>query len=87
LSTDVLIAAAPKSLAARRDAIPLALLAGRLILFPPQPPLAFPRIAERWFSEPNILYLWPVPRVTALVAFAAWRDIRDRRPRAALRSW
>ena len=35
-------------------------------------PLAFPRIFERWFSVPNILYLWPVPLVTALVAFAAW---------------
>ena len=31
-------------------------------------PLAFERIAERWFSLPNILYLWPVPLVTALVA-------------------
>jgi cytochrome bd ubiquinol oxidase subunit II len=35
-------------------------------------PLAFPRIYERWFSAPNILYLWPVPFVTALVAFACW---------------
>ncbi len=33
----------------------------------------FPRIFERWFSLPNILYLWPVPLVTALVAFMAWR--------------
>jgi cytochrome d ubiquinol oxidase subunit II len=38
-------------------------------------PLAFPRIAERWFSLPNILYLWPVPLVTALVAFTAWRAL------------
>jgi cytochrome d ubiquinol oxidase subunit II len=36
-------------------------------------PIAFPRIAERWFSLPNILFLWPVPAVTALAAFAAWR--------------
>ena len=35
-------------------------------------PLAFPRIYERWFSVPNILYLWPVPLVTALLAFACW---------------
>jgi cytochrome bd ubiquinol oxidase subunit II len=33
----------------------------------------FPRIFERWFSLPNILYLWPVPLVTALTAFMAWR--------------
>jgi cytochrome d ubiquinol oxidase subunit II len=36
-------------------------------------PLAFERIATRWFSTPNIYYLWPVPVITALVAFAAWR--------------
>ncbi|MBI4275834.1 MAG: cytochrome d ubiquinol oxidase subunit II, partial [Rhizobiales bacterium] len=35
-------------------------------------PFAFPRIAERWFSLPNIFYLWPVPLMTALVAWAAW---------------
>jgi cytochrome d ubiquinol oxidase subunit II len=38
-------------------------------------PLAFPRIAERWFSLPNFYYLWPVPLVTALVALIAWRSI------------
>ncbi|MEA2873193.1 MAG: cytochrome bd ubiquinol oxidase subunit, partial [Hyphomicrobiales bacterium] len=36
-------------------------------------PLQFPRIRERWFSLPNILFLWPIPIVTALVAFMAWR--------------
>ena len=36
-------------------------------------PLAQPRIAERWFSLPNFFFLWPVPAVTALVAFALWR--------------
>jgi cytochrome d ubiquinol oxidase subunit II len=35
-------------------------------------PLAFPRIFERWFSLPNILYLWPVPLVTALLALGCW---------------
>jgi cytochrome d ubiquinol oxidase subunit II len=38
-------------------------------------PLAFERIALRWFSLPNILFLWWVPAVTALVAFATWRWI------------
>jgi cytochrome d ubiquinol oxidase subunit II len=38
-------------------------------------PLAHPRIAERWFSLPNILYLWPVPAITALLAFALWRTL------------
>ena len=36
-------------------------------------PLAESRIAARWFSLPNFYFLWPVPVVTALVAFAAWR--------------
>jgi cytochrome bd ubiquinol oxidase subunit II len=42
-------------------------------------PLAEPRIAARWFSLPNFYYLWPVPVVTALVAFAAWYWIGKRR--------
>jgi cytochrome bd ubiquinol oxidase subunit II len=36
-------------------------------------PLAFERIAARWFSTPNIYFLWPVPLVTALVALMIWR--------------
>ena len=36
-------------------------------------PLAFERIATRWFSTPNIYYLWPVPLLTAATAFALWR--------------
>jgi cytochrome d ubiquinol oxidase subunit II len=42
-------------------------------------PLAFERIAERWFSLPNFLFLWWVPAVTSLVAFAAWRWIESGR--------
>jgi cytochrome d ubiquinol oxidase subunit II len=36
-------------------------------------PLAFERIAARWFSAPNIYLLWPVPVMTALTAWLAWR--------------
>jgi cytochrome d ubiquinol oxidase subunit II len=36
-------------------------------------PLAFERIATRWFVTPNIYYLWPVPALTAVTAFALWR--------------
>jgi cytochrome d ubiquinol oxidase subunit II len=36
-------------------------------------PLAFPAIRARWFSLPNILFLWPVPAITALTAYLAWR--------------
>jgi len=38
-------------------------------------PLAFERIATRWFSLPNILFFWWVPAATALVAVAAWRAL------------
>jgi cytochrome d ubiquinol oxidase subunit II len=38
-------------------------------------PLAFDRIAGRWFALPNFYYLWPVPIITMLVAWAAWRGL------------
>jgi cytochrome d ubiquinol oxidase subunit II len=38
-------------------------------------PLSHPAIAQRWFSRPNILFLWPVPLVTAGLAFGIWRAI------------
>jgi len=42
-------------------------------------PLAIERIAARWFSLPNFYFLWPVPVITALVAFFLWRWIEARR--------
>jgi cytochrome d ubiquinol oxidase subunit II len=42
-------------------------------------PLAFDRIAERWFTWPNILYLSPVPLLTAVAAFACWHGLRTGR--------
>ena len=42
-------------------------------------PLAHAEIAARWFSLPNILFLWPVPFVTALVAWMIWRTIPSAR--------
>ena len=41
-------------------------------------PLQIPRIAERWFSLPNFFYLSPVPILTALAAFIAWRSLEKR---------
>jgi cytochrome d ubiquinol oxidase subunit II len=35
-------------------------------------PLQFERIAARWFSIPNIYFLWPVPVLTGLVALSLW---------------
>jgi cytochrome d ubiquinol oxidase subunit II len=42
-------------------------------------PLAEPRIASRWFSLPNFYFLWPVPVITALTAYLAWRWIETGR--------
>jgi cytochrome d ubiquinol oxidase subunit II len=42
-------------------------------------PLMDARIAQRWFALPNFLYLWPVPAVTAAVAFFMWRGINHGR--------
>jgi cytochrome d ubiquinol oxidase subunit II len=42
-------------------------------------PLMVPSIAERWFSVPNIFYLWPVPVVTAFTAYLGWIGLRDGR--------
>ncbi|MBI4724289.1 MAG: cytochrome d ubiquinol oxidase subunit II [Rhodomicrobium sp.] len=39
-------------------------------------PLAYERIAARWFSEGRLLYLWPIPFLTVVVARVAWAGIR-----------
>jgi len=36
-------------------------------------PIAFPRIAERWFTTPNLFYLAPVPIITLILAYWVWR--------------
>lgn len=38
-------------------------------------PLAIERIAERWFTMPNLLYFSPVPLLTALLMWWCWRSI------------
>jgi cytochrome d ubiquinol oxidase subunit II len=38
-------------------------------------PLAFERIATRWFSTPQIYFLWPVPLVTLALAWFVLRGI------------
>jgi cytochrome d ubiquinol oxidase subunit II len=42
-------------------------------------PLEFERIAARWFTTPNIYYLWPVPLLTAAAAYLLWRWIDEGR--------
>jgi len=38
-------------------------------------PLVIERIAERWFTLPNLYFLAPVPLATALLAWSCWRGI------------
>jgi cytochrome bd ubiquinol oxidase subunit II len=42
-------------------------------------PLLFDRIAERWFTWPNILYLSPVPVLAAVAAITCWYGIVAKR--------
>ena len=42
-------------------------------------PLADERIAARWFSWPNLLWVAPVPVVTAGLALLLWRSLRSGR--------
>ncbi len=42
-------------------------------------PLTNAEIADRWFGWPNLLYLSPVPLLTAAIAVALWRSISNRR--------
>lgn len=39
-------------------------------------PLASSRIADRWFSWDRIVYLWPVPILTAIVSWIAWAGMK-----------
>jgi cytochrome bd ubiquinol oxidase subunit II len=38
-------------------------------------PLTIPRIAERWFTMPNLLYLSPVPVLSLVAALVCWRGL------------
>ncbi|MDB5956392.1 cytochrome d ubiquinol oxidase subunit II [Ramlibacter sp.] len=39
-------------------------------------PLAFERVARRWFTLPNVLFLWLLPAASALCAWGCWRAMR-----------
>jgi cytochrome d ubiquinol oxidase subunit II len=39
-------------------------------------PFTHPMIAERWFSWPNVIYLAPIPALTALLILWVWRALR-----------
>lgn len=45
-------------------------------------PLAYPSIAQRWFSLPNLYYLIPVPVLTGLVCLKIADSVRKRKERS-----
>jgi len=49
-------------------------------------PLRFERIAQRWFSWPNWLYLSPVPLITLGLAVGCWRGLVGKHASAAFYS-
>ena len=72
---------------ARRSARPLlAVLVAFIVLVSVWTPLQFERIAQRWFSWPNLLYLSPVPLLTAVLAVSCWRGLGGKHPTAAFYS-
>jgi cytochrome d ubiquinol oxidase subunit II len=40
-------------------------------------PFAVPRIAARWLVLPNMLFLWPLPALTAFFIWRIWRSIEE----------
>jgi cytochrome d ubiquinol oxidase subunit II len=49
-------------------------------------PLEYERIADRWFDMPNLLYLAPMPILTAVLVGLCWRGIRGGHPTSAFYS-
>ncbi|HEY0490885.1 MAG TPA: cytochrome d ubiquinol oxidase subunit II [Telluria sp.] len=66
---------------ARRMAAPLLLgLLSFIVVVSIWTPLHIGRIAERWFTTPNIFFLAQVPVATALFSWLCWYGIRKGRP-------
>jgi cytochrome d ubiquinol oxidase subunit II len=42
-------------------------------------PLAIERVFDRWFTLPTLIYLAPVPALTAAVAFLCWRALETKK--------
>ncbi len=41
-------------------------------------PFAHPRIAERWFTTSNLVFLWPFPLLTAFCGFMVWKRLNGK---------
>ena len=69
---------------ARKFAQPLLIgLAAFIVLVSVWTPIEYPQVAERWFTMPNLLYLSPLPIVTAALMVLCWRGLRGRHSTSA----
>jgi cytochrome bd ubiquinol oxidase subunit II len=57
----------------------LIVVLGFILLVSIWTPLIHEGIAARWFSWPNILFLSPVPLITAGIVYLLWRSVTERR--------
>ncbi len=72
---------------ARAFAQPLLIaLAAFILLVSVWTPLEYQRVADRWFSMPNLLYLSPLPILTAALVVICWRGVRGTHTTAAFYS-
>lgn len=60
----------------------LLIMVAALIIISAWTPLAFPFVAERWFSIPNLYYLLPVPVITTLACLIITNSLKKRRERS-----
>ncbi|BDR15859.1 cytochrome d ubiquinol oxidase subunit II [Vibrio sp. STUT-A11] len=60
----------------------LAAMVASLVIVSAWTPLAFPSIAQRWFSTPNLYYLIPVPVITALVCLKIIDSVKHHKERS-----
>lgn len=60
----------------------LLIMVAALIIISAWTPLAFPFVAERWFSIPNLYYLLPVPVITTLACLKITNSLKKRRERS-----
>lgn len=66
---------------ARRFGVPLlAVLLAFIVVVSIWTPLEIERVAQRWFSVPNIFFLVQVPVATALLSWLCWYGIRHGKP-------
>ncbi len=56
----------------------LGCMAGAMLIVSYWTPHLVPQIMNRWFSAPNVYYLFPLPLVTALVIVGSWLALKKR---------